>query len=195
MAAPVISALPRFTKTKSDLKKIRAAGDIPAVMYGQSLPPRSLIVSGTDFRARARGHRMIELIIEGQQIPVVVQDIMWHPVDRNILHIELHAVAMNERTHAQVPILIHGLESVEKHGGIVQMQVREAAVEGLPSSIPDSLTVDVSQLSLGDMIRLRDLSLPTGVTLHSDGEEVILAIVAPKLQTIEESAAAPGETQ
>ncbi|MCY0876225.1 MAG: 50S ribosomal protein L25 [Firmicutes bacterium] len=195
MAAPVITASKRMSRTKGDLKRIRATGDIPAVIYGKSRVPQSLVLPGADFRMRAKGHRMIEVRIDNEQVPVVIQDIMVHPIDRQILHIELHAVAMDEQTQVFVPIILNGLELVEKHGGIVQQQVREAEVIGLPQSIPDFLTLDISAMQVGDSLRMKDIPLTSGITLCSPGEEVVLSVIAPKLHVVEEPVVATGQEQ
>lgn len=193
MTAPVIAATMRMRNTKGELKRIRAVGDIPAVMYGKSMPPRSLVLPGADFRTYAKGHRMIEVRIDGEQVPVVVQDIMVHPIDRRILHIELHAVLMDEPIQAEVPIMLQGLEMVEKHGGIVQQQLREVLVSGLPEAIPDFLMQDISSLRVGDSLRMKDVALPAGVVLRSLQDEVVLSVIAPKLHVTEESAVAVGQ--
>lgn len=190
MATPTIQATKRFSKTKKDLKTIRAAGDIPAVMYGKSFPPRSLVLQGSDFRARAAGHRMIEVMIDGEQIPAVVQDIMRHPIDRAILHIELHAVALDQLTNASIPVILNGLEKVERSGGIVQQQLREVEITGLPQAIPDYITHDISRLKIGDTVHAKDLQLPTGITLLADADEVVLSVLAPKRQITEDAPAA-----
>jgi len=191
MATPMIEATIRFGKAKRDLRMIRAAGDIPAVIYGKSVPPRSLVLPGGIFRKTAVGHRMIDVVVEGQTFPAVVQDMMWHPIDHTILHVELHAVALDQTITASVPILLQGIERVEKRSGIVQQQLREAEVSGLPTAIPDYLMQDIGHLEIGEALYMRDLVLPEGVELRSDLQEVVLTVLAPK-RVSEESPSSAG---
>lgn len=190
MAAPLIKATPRFGKRKSDLKAIRSEGNIPAVIYGQTMPPASIVLVGREFKERAAGHRMIQVDFQGRQIPAMVQDIMRHPVDRTILHIELHAVSMEEEVQSQVPVILHGLEKVEKSGGIIQQQKRDITVSGFAAQIPDYILAEVSHVHIGDVLRVKDLVMPQGIVSVSDEDEVIMSVVAPKT-TVTESPAMP----
>ncbi len=190
MGVPSISVSLRVGAKKSDLRKIRANGDIPAVIYGKSMPPISVVLPGIEYRKKIAGHRMIQVNLQGQSTPAIIQDVMYHPVDRNVLHVELHAISMGEEITAPVPVYLEGLEQLERRGGIVQQQLREVQVTGFANRIPDFLQINVASLRLGDTLFAKDVPLPDGVVLATAQDELVVSVVAPKT-TVTENPADP----
>lgn len=188
MELPLITAVRRTVSTKGELSAIRSRGDIPAVIYGRGKTPETVTLAGHDYRKKGRGHSMLALTLDGVTRRVVVKDVHLHPVERDVLHLDLQEVAMNERTHVSVPLHVTGIETVEKHGGLAQQQMRELPVIGLPADIPDSFTVDISHMQPGGALHASDVPLPAGVTLSGDGDEIAVAILHPNRAVADEAA-------
>jgi large subunit ribosomal protein L25 len=135
-------------------------------------------------RGARRG--VIELEVEGDDHVVMVREVQRHPVKRNVLHIDFLKVSMSEKIQTSVPVNVIGEERVVIEGGILQYLMREIAVECLPNAIPDHITVDVSELFIGDNITLGDIESPEGVDIVGDPADIVVTIVTPKEEEEEE---------
>jgi large subunit ribosomal protein L25 len=184
---------------KGAARKLRVAGRIPAILYGQGkdsiplvLDPRAL-----DKVLRSSGaNTLLDLTVEGRSdlgTPVaLVKDLQRHPIRGTILHADLYQVDLTKTVEVDVPIHLVGKPKGLDFGGLLEHMLREVKLECLPRSIPAAIEVDVSQLEVGDVVHVRDLTLPTGVSLVSDGD---LGVAACALPQVEEApvAAAPVE--
>ena len=132
---------------------------------------------------------LVELEIAGEKNRMaLVQEIQHSPLGRDVLHIDFHAVSMDEKIHAEVPLEATGTaDGVKNFGGLLEQALRSLAVECLPRDLPDRITVDVSNLNIGDSIHVRDIKLPDGVATKSLPELTAFSVLAP---TVEEEPAA-----
>jgi len=179
-------------------RKLRAAGRIPAVMYGRgkenvalSLEPRALEkVLAT---SQAGMNTLIDLTVEGgAKTVVLVKELQREPVRGGLLHADLFQVDLTQTIEVAVPIHIIGTATgVALGGGILDFNLREIEIECLPRSIPDHIDVDVSALEIGESLHVRDVALPEGVSLKSDPDLSVVSVVAPTAE--EAPAAAPVE--
>jgi len=195
----------RATTGKSAVRKLRAAGRIPAILYGQgkeSLPltidPRAL-----EKVLRAGGaNALLDLTVEGRPelgSPVaLVKELQRHPIRGTIVHADLYQVDLTRSVEVEVPVHLIGKAKGIDFGGILEHSLREVALECLPRSIPASIEVDVSNMEIGDVIHVRDLVLPPGVSLVSDPDLGVVHVAlpaaeeeAPVAAAVEGEAAAP----
>ena len=177
---------------KGIARQLRAKGSIPAVLYGQGEAATPLFVDSRDFTkavSSASGINVIvDLKIEGkEQIPVMVRDYQAHVIDRHFLHVDFLKVDLSKKITVEVPIQLTGKAPGVKEGGILEHITRSIKVNCLPTAIPNSLTVDVSALNIGDNLHVHDLKLPEGVELVAGADETLAAVVAP----VEEVVVAP----
>ena len=101
---------------------------------------------------------------DGKNRLALVQEVQHSPVGGDVLHIDFHAVSMDEKIEAEVPLEPIGIANgVKNFGGLLEQNVRALAIECLPKDLPDKITVDVSALNIGDSIHVRDIALPEGV--------------------------------
>ena len=182
---------------KGVARKLRAAGRIPAVLYGQG---RASVPLAIDPRAlekvlKAGGaNALLDLTVEGRTdlgSPVaLVKELQRHPIRGTILHADLYQVDLTKTVEVEVPIHLLGKAKGIDFGGILEHSLREVALECLPRSIPAAIEVDVSNMEIGDVIHVRDLVLPAGVSLMTDPD---LGVVHVALPAAEETpvAAAP----
>ena len=193
-----LKAEPRTAVGRSAARKLKAQGVIPAIIYGGQEKPQPLQVSTRDINAmlsQASGENiLVELEIAGEKSnrSALVQEIQHSPVGGSILHIDFHAISMDETIQAEVPLEPSGIPNgVKNFGGLLEQSLRSLAVECLPRDLPDRITVDVSALNIGDSIHVRDIQLPTGVVAKVQRELTAFSVLAPAVE--EEPAVAEAE--
>jgi len=184
-----LKAEPRHTVGRSAVRKLRARGFIPAIVYGGNDKPQPLQVSARDINAmmsHASGENvLVELEIggDGQSRTALVQEVQHSPVGGEIRHVDFHAVSMDQMIQAEVPLEPVGTPvGVKTFGGLLEQSLRVLAIECLPGDLPDRITVDVSQLNIGDAIHVRDIQLPQGVTPKVQVDLTAFSVVAPVVE-------------
>ena len=160
------------------------------MVYGGGDEPVAFAVDARLLRqALAHAGAVLELSIEGSGGgPVVIKDLVRHPVTGETVHLDLLRVRLDQAIHATVVVeLIGGEDSPGvKEGGVLEQVTREITIEALPNDIPDSIPYDVSATNIGDTITLEALTMPADVTLVDDPETVLMILAAPRLQIEEE---------
>jgi large subunit ribosomal protein L25 len=188
MAKQVKLTAERRTATgRSAVRKLKAAGSVPAVIYGAKDKPETLQVSKRDINAmlsHAAGENiLVELEIAGKSRLALVQEVQHAPVGGAILHIDFHAVSMDEMIQADVPLEPTGTANgVKNMGGLLEQNLRSLAIECLPRDLPDLITVDVSALNIGDSIHVREIQLPAGVTTRVQPDLTAFSVLAPTVE-------------
>jgi large subunit ribosomal protein L25 len=173
----------RTSLTKRERNRIRREGGVPAILYGRSVEPTPVYISGESFKklAQHNGYGLVELVIDGRgTYTAVVHKIDRDPLNKQVLHIDFHAVQMNDPVDVEVPIVLQGLEQVEKRGGIVQQQLREVMVRALPADLPEHILADIHALEIGDSLRVGQLTVPARCELKSDPDQVVVSVIEPK---------------
>jgi len=203
MAKQVKLAVERRKATgRSAARKLKARGIVPAVVYGGREKAEPLQLSRRDLTAalsHASGENILvelEIAGEGNTRMAMVQEVQHSPVGGEVLHVDFHAVSMDEKIEADIPIEPFGTPNgVKNFGGLLEQSLRELTVECLPRDLPDKITVDVSNLNIGDSIHVRDIRLPEGVTPKAQVELTVFSVLAPTVEEepalAEEAAAAP----
>ncbi|MFZ1218987.1 MAG: 50S ribosomal protein L25 [Chthoniobacterales bacterium] len=197
MAKQVKLTAERRTATgRSAVRKLKAAGSIPAVIYGAKDKPETLQVSKRDINAmlsHAAGENiLVELEIAGKNRLALVQEVQHAPLGGGILHIDFHAVSVDEVIQADVPVEPMGVANgVKNMGGLLEQNLRSLAIECLPRDLPDVIKVDVSALNIGDAIHVREIQLPEGVTTRIQPDLTAFSVLAPTVE--EEPVAATAE--
>lgn len=200
MAKQVKLTAERRTATgRSAVRKLKAAGSVPAVIYGAKDKAEPLQVSRRDINAmlsHAAGENiLVELEIAGKSRLALVQEVQHAPVGGAILHIDFHAVSMDEVIQADVPLEPTGTANgVKNMGGLLEQNLRSLAIECLPRDLPDVITVDVSALNIGDAIHVREIPLPQGVTTRVQPDLTVFSVLAPTVEEEPVVAAAEAPT-
>ena len=180
---------------RAAVRKLKARGVVPAVIYGGKENPEPLQVLRRDVSvmlSHAAGENiLVELEIAGEKTTrtAMVQEVQHSPVGGDVLHIDFHAVSMDEKIEADVPLEPAGTPNgVKNFGGLLEQSLRALTVSCLPRDLPDKITVDVSDLEIGDSIHVRDIKLPDGVAAKVQPELTVFSVLAP---TVEEEPVAP----
>jgi large subunit ribosomal protein L25 len=181
-----LKAEPRTEVGRSAARKLKARGVIPAIIYGGKEKPQPLQVAARDINAmmsHASGENiLVELEIAGEKSnrTALVQEVQHSPIGGDILHLDFHAISMDETIQAEVPLEGVGIPNgVKNFGGLLEQSLRVLAIECLPSDLPDRITVDVSELNIGDSIHVREIQLPSGVTSKVPSELTAFSVLAP----------------
>jgi large subunit ribosomal protein L25 len=208
MKSVALKAFPRTLSRRGGVRKLRAQGRVPAVIYGRHNPPQSLEVDLEDLKDAIHGSAsenvLLDLAVEGDAKPkrlALVQEIQRHVLHNHVLHLDLHEVAEDERVTIMVPVESTGeAVGVKTGGGTLEHVLFKLKVRALPKDLPEVLTLDVSHLEIGQAIHIADIKPPAGVEILGDKHISVLAVAAPVTEAQEaaalESAAAPaGEVE
>ena len=183
-------------------RRLRRQGNVPGVVYGGGADPVAFSVQARALRnALAHAGAVLDLSIDGAAAtPVVLKELVHHPVSGATVHLDLLRVRLDQAIEATVALELLGEEDAPgvKEGGVLEHVTRELTIEALPNDIPDSLTHDVSQMQIGDTLTLEALAVPTTIKLLDDPETVIATLTQPRLQVedteeIEQETAVVGE--
>jgi large subunit ribosomal protein L25 len=184
-----LQAEKREGKGKNEARRLRARGRIPAVVYGAgkdtaveiAVDPKSLL---RILHSESGVNTLIGLELDGSDTRVLVKEYQLDPIDHKLLHADFYAIAMDKALTVTVPIVLKGeAKGVKQQGGIVDFVNRDLDIECLPGDIPESVTVDISELMLNQGIRVRDLQAPGAKwTPVSDADTMIVHVVALKAE-------------
>ena len=166
-------------KGSAEARRLRAAGKVPAVLYGHGVDPLALAVGSRDLRAALTSesglNALITLDVDGTRHLAMARQLQRHPVRRTIDHVDFVIVRRDEIVSAEVPVhLVGEAEDVHRADGLVEQQLFAITVHAKPADIPNAIEVDISGLSIGEAIRVGDLKLPGGVTTELDLEEPVV---------------------
>ena len=201
MAGNALSADTRGGTGKGVARKLRAAGRIPAVIYGKgkageaiSLDPA--LLERLLHTSESGMNTLIDLSVDGRTSTVLLKDLQRDPIRGRYLHADFFVVDLEQELQVAIPLHFVGKAKGLEFGGIVEHPLREVEVACLPQAIPDSIEVDVTELNIGDSLHVRDLQTPAGVRVISDGDLAIALVEQPAIAeepSVEEAAAAEVE--
>lgn len=185
---------PREESGKGPCRRLRAAGSVPAIVYAKGQEAVSISVEKADLKLALTGatNVVLELVYaEGKgrkKHYAVVKESQYHPVRRDLLHLDLHEVDLKQEIEASVPIELHGVPAGADAGGVIDQSHREVTVRALPTEVPSHLELDVSSLIIGGNLHVSDLVAPAGVTILDDPETSVVSMLAPRVEVEEEAA-------
>jgi large subunit ribosomal protein L25 len=190
-----LNARLREGKGKGVARKLRAAGQIPAVAYGHGLQGRSLSLDAHELELLLGTinpeNTIIDLRIEGSKpAQALIREVQKHPSRPQILHVDFFQVKAGEKLHVDIPIRLHGTPvGVRDEGGILQEVLRELSVECLPEDIPAAIDIEIGELGLGDTVHVSDVTVEK-VTILNDPDLVICSVSTPTVEALPEAAEA-----
>jgi large subunit ribosomal protein L25 len=194
-----ITAELRDSRGKNEARRLRARGQIPAVVYGASLEPVAVAVNPKELSRilhSKSGHNTIfNVDIAGREnAPVMIVDWQDDPIKSNLLHADLKRIDLNARIAVKVPVHTTGEpKGVKQQGGLLELVSREIEIECLPDEIPEEFILDVSHLMLGESRRASEIPMTGSMTLLSPPDTVIAHVIALRTTAAEEAAPAAAE--
>jgi large subunit ribosomal protein L25 len=173
-------------------RRLRKSGYIPAVLYGHKEAVISLKVKPTEvMNAIKAGHKVVDLKGDVNE-SVLLKDVQWDALGYGIVHVDFSRVSATESVQTTVAVELRGTAPGIKEGGVLKFVTHEIEVECAASAIPDKIYVSVKDLQLDSEIFARDVALPEGVTLVSNGDDVIVSCDKPRAEEEEEAGAPTG---
>ena len=174
-----------LSSKKSFVKGLRHNGDIPGIYYShnskESIP---FMVTQKVLREALKSDSQVYKINVGSKTrDVIIKSIQYHPITEKMIHIDLYGVDMDTKVVVKVPIVIIGQSvGVKDEGGVLNQSMTEVEIECLPQDIPQNIEADVSDLAIGDTLRLNNINLADNLALVGDLDMLIASVVAPAKQ-------------
>jgi large subunit ribosomal protein L25 len=173
-------------------RAVRRAGQIPAVLYGHGAPTPIAIGSKALEELLTHGgkSRILDAVIDGKHDSVLLREVQRHPVTHRPIHVDFQRVTQTEAITASVAIAVVGTSPAIRDGAILDIVIRSVDVKGAAGRIPESITIDVSEMTIHSHISAGDLVLPEGFTLITPADQVIVSVEAPRTGAAEETTVA-----
>jgi len=203
----ILEAQTREPGNKNAARRVRAAGKVPAVVYGAG---KESSVIEVDPRQVLRilhsesGHNTIfDLAMGGDRVKAMIVDWQFEPIKGKLLHVDLQRIAMDKKLTVTVPIILKGeAEGVKTQGGILEQLLREIEIECLPADIPKSIEADISHLVFGVDLRVKDLARSDKLKFITDEDRMVAHMTSVKEEVVatpeaaaEAAAAVPAEPE
>lgn len=184
---------------KGVAKRLRAAQQVPAVVYGGPGGPLSVAVRQRDLAkllgVQGRGNLIIHLHLAGApggpapaggdgggKRTVLLKEIQADPVHGGLLHADFLEISLERRIRVEVPVELEGEAVGRTKGGLVEFHLRQVSMECLPLAIPEAIRLDISSLDIGDAVHVGDLPVPEGVRVLEDGSRTVVSVTAPAVE-------------
>lgn len=199
-----VAAEVRASRGKNEARRMRSAGNIPAVVYGAYQDPVSIAVSPKEISRIIRSGSGLNTIFNlaiagGETTPVMLVDKQVDPIRGRMLHADFKRIDLTKRIRVTVPVHTEGEPTgVKVQGGLLEIITRSIEIECLPDEIPETFTISVAELNIGQSVRASDVAVSGSMKLVSDPQTVIAHIVSLRAEEVAapvEGAAAPAAAE
>jgi len=197
-----LKAQVRKTTGKGLARALRREGRIPAVLYGPKTDSMMLSIDFKEFEQIVKkanvGSVLLNLQIQNGETstrPAMIKELQTNPVSGAFVHVDFYEIDMQRKINVSVPVVTRGKSAGVEEGGLLQIVRREIELFCLPTAIPESIEVDISELTIGDSIHIREITLPGDVELPEDIDFTVITVLAPKVEeeVVEEEELEEGE--
>lgn len=172
---------------KGAARAVRKMQNIPAVIYGEKKEPASIELNGRDFNMLlgqpSLRTKLFEIMVGGNKEDAMLMDIQYHPVSDRVVHVDFKRIDVKKPVHVVVPVEVINADISKgiKLGGVLNFAVRKVALVGLVSDMPEKITIDLADVTIGDTIHGSDLVLPKGITLGLHMADLAFATIGGKM--------------
>ena len=168
---------------------LRRGGQIPAILYGRKTEPVLLSVDTRELEQILKkgsfGQFILNLVIKNGKTmtkPAVIKELQIHPVSGNLIHIDFYEVDMKRKIKVMIPVVTTGKSVGVEEGGLLNIVRRELEVFCLPGDIPESIEIDITELTIGDSIHIEDVPLGENVEVSADVNYTVVTVLSPKVE-------------
>lgn len=178
-----IQAINRHEFTRSAKRKIREAGQIPAIVYGKTTESKPVAIDSIQLLKTIREegkNTIIDLNVDGSSQNVMLSDMQTDPLKNEVIHVDFQIVDMKADIEVNVPIQLIGDAQGVKDGGVLQQSTHEITISAKPGDIPQTIDVDISNLAVNEALLLKDVVKNGSYTFIQDGDLVIASILPPQ---------------
>lgn len=195
MKSVSISAEKRVDLGKKEAKTLRAAGKVPCVIYGgESVQHVSASEIAFNNLVYTPNVYAVAIDIEGTVVKALIKDIQFHPVTDRIIHIDFIELIPGKEVNTEIPVMINGNAIGVRNGGKLRKTMRKLSVRSTPENLPDAITLDISEMKIGDKIYVRDLDA-TNFDILTSGNAVVVAVKTARNVIEEDDEAAEGSAE
>lgn len=193
----ILQAEPRTETGKGPAHRLRATGRVPAILYGAGVDATPIHVSALDllhvFHAMGQASVLVDLKLDGHEYLTIAREIQRDLIHNRFIHVDFMAVRRDEKITVNIELQEVGDSVGVKAGGVIEHHLREVEVECLPANVPQRIEFDITNLQIGESVRVGDLVPPEGVELLTDPDTMVLAVVEPAVMDTELDLAVAGE--
>jgi large subunit ribosomal protein L25 len=190
MKSVALKAYPRSQVQRTEVKKLRTSGRVPATIYGRQAKPQNLEVGFeeiTDLLNHSVSENvLVDLAVENDPRSkrlALVQEVQHHPLSGNVIHLDLHEVAESEKLTVLVPVNAVGeAAGVKNGGGTLEHVMFKLKVRCLPKDLPEQIVIDVSALEIGKSIPIGEVKAPAGVEILGEKTRAVMSVAAPRAE-------------
>ena len=199
MKSVALKAYPRSQVQRAEVTKLRAAGRVPATIYGRQAAPQNLEVNSKEM-ADLLNHSVSENLLVDLTVEkdarskrlALVQEVQHHPLTGKVMHVDFHEVAETEKVTIFVPVETTGEPAgVKNGGGTLEHILHKLKVRCLPKDLPEQITLDVTALEIGKSLHIGDIVAPNGVQILGEKSRTVVAVAAPRAEEEVAAVAAP----
>lgn len=204
MKSVPLNAFVRAVNGRAEVKKLRDAARVPAVIYGRQTKPENLELNAREMddliHHSLSENILVDLAVDKKKRLALVQEVQHHPLSGKVLHVDFHEVSENETVTVMVPVETTGeAVGVKTGGGVLEHIVFKLKVRALPKNLPEQILIDVSALEVGKSIHLGEVKAPEGVEIMGKKSTTVVAVAMPKAEVeaapAEGAAAAAGDVE
>ena len=194
-----LAAKRRYETGKGVARRLRAAGQVPAVLYGKDQEPISLTLDAGEalylFHSISVENTIVNVRIDDdkEELETLVREIQMHPYRPDIVHVDFYCIEHGVVLEVDIPANYVGTPQGVRDGGILEVILHEIRVKCLPSMIPDTIEIEISALDIGDSIHASEISMDEGVELLTDPGQTVCLVSAPRAEEEEEEEVLEGE--
>ncbi len=167
--------------------RLRRQGKVPAVVYGLDADTVSVTVPARELQHILAGesgaNTLINLDVDGESVLTLARQIHRHPTRGELVHVDFIRISRDIAVTAEIPVHLLGEATGVRDGGLLEQLLFNLTVEAMPGNIPVSIEIDVTELAIGDQLRVEDIPLPEGVVTHAESDFVVAQVAAPRLAT------------
>jgi large subunit ribosomal protein L25 len=182
---------------KGVARKLRARGRVPAVLYGHGVEPTPIAVDAKDLfhvlHTSAGANVLIDLRVDGTGHLALAREVQRDHIKGEYVHVDFFAVRRDEEVKVTVPVRIVGEAPGVKQGGLLEHHLWEVQLQSRVDRVPEAIDADVSDLGIGDALKVGDLRIPEGASLLTDPEDTVVSVVTPQVLEVVEAEAAGAE--
>jgi len=189
----VLKALRRDETGKEFAGKLRRSGRVPAVVYGKDAESFGISVDQDEaehlFHSISVENTIVQLEVEGEEepIPALIREIQSYPHKAGVIHVDFYRIQKGVALELNIPVRLEGIpQGVKESGGVLEQIINELRVKCIPSKIPEAISLDVTELEVGDAIHVYDLELGEGIEILVDPERTVCTVAIPKVLVTEE---------
>ncbi len=195
----VLKAKERTSDRRSQTRELRERGGIPAILYGYKTENTPISIDNIEFTKTMREvgrNGVISLDVEGKKLNVVLHEYQEDPIKREVIHADFLAVDLSQEIEANVRVELSEDAEGIRNGGVLQQILHEVVVTAKPDEIPEVISVDISELGIGETVSIAEIRGNYSITINHEDDESIATILAPRVEeeeTAEEGAEPAGE--